>query len=98
MNEIQQILSSEYINLTELLAIIEELKLEYTRQGLNVMQRNPKNTLFQYDAKAFGSYFFRKEKVIKILDYIGIRRGTLRTPDEIENAIVKVIKNKRQIY
>ena len=62
MEDVETILKTDYINVTELTYIIEELNLKYTRQALSALKRSNK-PLFQYDAKAFGSYFFREAKV-----------------------------------
>ncbi len=94
MDRTEAILQTDYINMTELIEVIEALGLSYTRQGMGVLQRAGKD-IFQYDAKAFGSYFFRKNKVFDIVAYVCKSKGENKTSEEIEKAISSVVNKKR---
>jgi hypothetical protein len=95
MKDIQSILDLDYLSVTELMDLIEELDLEYTRQALGRLKRDERK-LFQYDAIAFGSKFFRVEKVYDIIKHICKVKNSPRTAWEIDNAYNKIKRRNRE--
>jgi Icc-related predicted phosphoesterase len=101
MNNLDNIIDVDYLSNTELILLIEELKLQYTRQGINVMMRlgsKENKKIFSYDAIAFGAKLYRKEKIFDIINYIAKRRDKKISDKRIEKAIEKVkSKNRKQL-
>lgn len=84
-----------YISVTEFLLILKELKLSYTRQGMNAVKRSGTNDIFEYDATAFGCKLYSREKFYKLIEYVCNSKNTSRERKEIDKAFKTVLSEVR---